>query len=176
MCSSGTNKALLRLFLQDQDFNPNQRNLESANTGLHMACHNGRFSLVQSILDVKRKVVNLNIENGKGLKPLMVVAARGDKGILQRLLKETKLKLKNALSICEEMTKRGLLLRDSNVLPSLNRCAKLATIHTKNGLNEGQRKKSFEVYKRLILQGLREEAENIAVEENLSQERVREEL
>jgi ankyrin repeat protein len=189
-CSSGENMALLRSFLHNPDFDPNQINSESGVTGLHMACHNGHLSVVQAILDVKRKVINLNIENVEGQTPLMVVAAQGSKNILNRMLKEKKLKLKDTfgqraicvaveaehwaigLSIHEEMTKRGMLFKELSILTYLSRSVTLSN-DIKKGLSKD--KVSLAVYKRDILKWLSETPKEDVVE-NLSQERVLEEL
>jgi hypothetical protein len=190
-CSSGTNMSLLRHFLHNQDFNPNQINLASGDSGLHIACHHGQARVVQAMLDVKKKTINLNIENGNGFTPLMVVAANGSKIILHRLLKETKLKLKNqhgeraisvaveaehfaiALSICEEMTKRGLLLEHPSIFLYLSRCVALSSGIKKTGLNEGQDKTSLAVYQATIMKALSVKNKE---EDKFSKERVLEEL
>jgi ankyrin repeat protein len=189
-CSSGENMAMLRSFLHNPDFDPNQIDSESGVTGLHMACHNGHLSVVQAILDVKRKVINLNIENVEGQTPLMVVAAQGSKTILNRMLKEKKLKLKDTfgqraiciaveaehwaigLSIHEEMTKRGMLFKELSILTYLSRSVTLSN-DIKKGLSKD--KVSLAVYKRDILKWLSETPKE-DIEEILSQERVLEEL
>jgi hypothetical protein len=193
-CSSGENKTLLRSFLHDPNFNPNQRHPVSGDTGLHVACRHGQLSVVQAILDVKKKAINLNIEDGAGHTPLMIVAAKGDKTMLARLFKMAKLKLKNqcgekaiclavenehyiaAQTICEELKKRGLMLKHPSISSYLNRCVDLTKDKKRTGLTEGQRKTiidSFKAYKSQIMTTLRPSEKLL---EKLSQEGVMAEL
>ena len=97
---------------------------------MHLACQHGQASVVQSLLDVKRRNLNLNIENYDHKTPLMMACSVGNSIIVGRLLKERKLKLRDhfgeeaikaavggghftlAQKVAEEITRRGLCLRD----------------------------------------------------------------
>ena len=51
---------------------------------MHLACQNGQASVVQSILDVKRKNLNLNVENNDKMTPLMVACSIGNRDQIQQ--------------------------------------------------------------------------------------------
>jgi hypothetical protein len=192
-CRTGNDKTLLKSLLHDADFNPNQKHPVSGDTGLHIACQHGQLSVVQAMLDVKRKAININIENVEGQTPLMIVAAKGDKTMLTRLFKGAKLKLKNqygdqalysavvnehyiaAQTICEEMTRRGLFIKDLSILSYLNRCIALSKNNKNNYLSKDQCHKSLYIYKSSILNALKK-TDNIVEHEPLSQQGLLEEL
>ena len=67
--------------------NINGRTGIAGNTGLHIACKEGHFHIVQSILDCEKKNVKHNIENFHGFTPLALAASAGHKFIVMRLLK-----------------------------------------------------------------------------------------
>ena len=50
---------------------------------MHLACQNGQASVVQSILDVKRKNLNLNVENKDKMTPLMIACSIGNRDPIQ---------------------------------------------------------------------------------------------
>ena len=200
-CSAGKGKGVIRSLLDDKSFNLNQRDLDSGNTGLHMACQTQNFNIVQALMDNRQaRRINLNIENNDGKTPLMIAAGTGNRNIVRHLLKQPKLKLKGsngdsaivesvssehfsvALSIAEEIVKRGLCLRDcskhlkdASLLETLRRCSSLERSGGKK-MSQDTRKQSLKIYKNNILKSLREVARDGGTEEKLTQERVHEEL
>lgn len=94
-CEKG-NKVEMRALLSEHEDSLNVNLVRSSNgdTGLHLACRAGHTIIAESLLDVKKKVVNVNIENAAGETPLMVAAVAGHLAIVRRLLKAKGLKLK----------------------------------------------------------------------------------
>ena len=94
-CEKG-NKVEMRALLSEHEDSLNVNLVRSSNgdTGLHLACRAGHTIIAESLLDVKKKVVNVNIENAAGETPLMVAAGAGHLAIVRRLLKAKGLKLK----------------------------------------------------------------------------------
>ena len=200
-CRAGQGKYVLRTLLEDKSFNLNQRDLSSGNTGLHMACISQNLNIVQALLDNRQaRRINLSIENNNGKTPLMIAAGTGNRNIVRHLIKQPKLKLKGyngdgaivdavkadyfsvALSVAEEIVKRGLCLRDcskylkdATLLETLRRCASLERREGKKMSEEG-RKQSLQIYKTNILKSLHEVPSEGAVEDKLTQERIHEEL
>ena len=196
VCASGEDKALLRALLNDATFNPNQVQKVTGDTGLHASCRNKQFSVVQSILDVRGKAVNVNIENCKGWTPLALASARGDKRVVARLLKERRLRLKNnageravraaiegnhyavARMVSGEMAARGVKFRDAAVQSYIARCAAL-TVDNKKREHVADAAESrpvtTEIYKSSILNALKE-SEAMSSIERLPQDKVVEEL
>ena len=200
-CSAGKAKDVLRTLLDDRSFNLNQRDFASGNTGLHMACLSQNFNIVQALLDNRQaRRINLNIENNEGKTPLMIAASTGNRNIVRHLLKQPKMKLKGhngdgaivdavsenhfsvALSVAEEIINRGLCLRDcsrhlkdATLLETLKRCASLERKEGKK-MSEEARKQSLQIYKTKILKSLLEVASDSAAKEELTQERIQEDL
>ena len=200
-CNDGKGKDVIRSLLDDRSFNLNQRDLKSGNTGLHMACLGKNYSIVQALLDNRQaRRINLNIQNNDGKTPLVIAAGTGNRNIVRHILKQPKLKLKGpngdgaiagavnaehfavALSVAEEIVKRGLCLRDcskylkgATLLETLRRCASLERKEKRN-VSEEARRQSLQMYKTNILKSLREVSSDRAAEEKLTQERIHEEL
>ena len=84
ICRTGEGKETLRRLMEDSDFNPNQREADSGNTGLHFACLNQNVHIVQALLDHRRaKHMNINVENSARETPLMLAAATGNRVAIQ---------------------------------------------------------------------------------------------
>ena len=200
VCTSGEDKALLRALLNDATFNPNQVQKVTGDTGLHASCRNKQFSVVQSILDVKRNAVNVNIENCQGFTPLALASARGDRRVVARLLKEPRLRLKNnngekavkaaieadhyavARMVSDEMAARGVRFRDAAVRSFIARCAALTENKKREVAAHAPAEESRtpppvtpDIYKSSILRALKE-AEAMSAIEKLPQDKVIEEL
>lgn len=196
VCANGDDKALLRALLNDATFNPNQVEKVTGDTGLHASCRNKQFSVVQSILDVKGKAVNVNVQNCRGWTPLALASARGDKRVTARLLKERRLRLKHNLGekavraaiegnhytvarmVADEMAARGVRFRDAAVQSYIARCAALAADAKKKeqvAKEESGRPVTTDIYKSSILRALKE-SEGMSAIERLPQDKVIEEL
>ena len=94
-CENGDKVAMRSLLTEHGDFlNVNLVRNKDGDTGLHLACRGGHATIAESLLDVKKKVVNVNIENSSGETPLMIAASVGHTIIMRRLLKAKGLKLK----------------------------------------------------------------------------------
>ena len=94
-CETGDKVAMRSLLTEHGDFlNVNIARNQNGDTGLHLACRGGYETIAESLLDVKKKVVNVNIENSSGETPLMIAAGMGHTIIVRRLLKAKGLKLK----------------------------------------------------------------------------------
>ena len=193
VCAGGEDKILLRALLDDTTFNPNQVQKVTGDTGLHVSCRNKQFSVVQSILDVKGKAVNVNKENCQGCTPLALASGRGDKRVVARLLRERRLRLKNntgekavraaiegnhyavARMVADEMRARGVKFRDAAVQSYIARCAALADNKKREVIAEESRPVTTEIYKSSILRALRE-SEALSAIEKFPQDKVIEEL
>ena len=144
--------------------------------GLHLAVTNGHLSVVQSLLDVGGKRLNVNVENSAG-ETALSLAAKGDhKSIVRWLFKAKGLKLsenhvykivsyavehggfemaKLVQSEYEEREEKELA--PYYVASSINRCVVLST---KPNLPGGNRKgkspqEIIEIHKKLILNWFR---------------------
>ena len=142
-CESG-DRATMRALLSEHEaiLNVNLVRRRNGDTGLHLACRAGHMGIAESLLDVKGKVVNVNIENLGGETPLMVAAEAGHVAIVRRLLKAKGLRLKDFLAeksvkkavendhyeaarlIVSAMTNKQIAI-DANVALYLNRCSSL---------------------------------------------------
>lgn len=196
ICISGEVKGQLKKLLEDNDFNVNQRQVDSGNTGLHLACLHQNMNVIQALMENKRaKKININIENSEGKTPLMLAASTGNKNVVRHLLKQPKLKLKDhhgdgaiaeavekehysvALLIAEEITRRGLCLRDCckflNGTTLLESLRHLDNKSRKSGVNQD---KPLHEYNANILKCLLEVPGEGQAKEKVSQEMIMEEL
>ena len=169
-CESG-DRVTMRALLSEHEgiLNVNLVRTRNGDTGLHLACRAGHMGIAESLLDVKEKVVNVNIENVSGETPLMIAAEAGHVAIVRRLLKAKGLRLKDYLGeksvkkavendhydaarlIVSAMASKEIAI-DANVALYLNRCSSLLRdAKTVKSSNELQRLNlSLEVYKKNI--------------------------
>ena len=196
ICITGEGKAKLKKLLADKDFNINQRQVDTGNTGLHLACLNQNMSVVQALLDNRNaKRVNINVKNSAHKPPLILSAATGNKNLVHHLLKQPKLKMRDsygegaivaaidaghyavALSIAEEITKRGYCLRDySRYLNNMTLIQSLRYLES-NSRNGGEAKeKHFQVSKENITKAMLEAPGDGEMQIEMTQEQVHEEL
>ena len=201
ICATGERKSFLKQLLEDHNFNLNQRQLDTGNTGLHLATFNQRMNIIQALLDSKRsKSININMENIDRKTPLMIAAGLGNHNIVRRLMKQPKLKLKGyygegaiiaavqgehyfvALSVAEEITKRGLCLKDcskylknTTLLQALKKCASLDRQIGRRVSDEAQQPSLFTL-KDKILRAMLDKHVDGEAKEKLTQVRICEDL
>ena len=101
-CRNG-NKGTMRKLLREHSelIKLNMLLTPNGDTALHLACREGHLTIVESLLDLRERAVDVNIENSNGDSPLFVAAAAGHVGIVKRLLRMKGLKLKEG---CGEKT------------------------------------------------------------------------
>ena len=144
--------------------NLNMLRSTDGDTALHLACGEGHLTIVESLLDLKERSIDVNTENSSGDTPLFVAAATGHFSIVKRLLRVKGLKLKegcgeksviqairndhfeSAQLILSAMEKRCIstsIVDKENVLSSsLHRYARLA-----NDLSSKTAKTKYDVQK-----------------------------
>ena len=94
-CESGDKTTMRSLLSEHGDLlNVNLVRNAKGDTGLHLACRTGQLVIAESLLDVKKHMVNVNIENSIGETPLMIAAGAGHRAIVKRLVRAKGIRLK----------------------------------------------------------------------------------
>ena len=175
-CDTGDKVAMRSLLTEYGDsLNVNLVRKRNGDTGLHLACRGGHATIAESLLDVRKKVVNVNIENSRGETPLMIASSVGHTAIVKRLVKAKGLKLKDEygeksmlkavenehyetakLVLTAIVSKEGVSVdaRLRNVLDKLDRCLDLSkkVKTTKSQVERHQHSLSLDIYKRSIIE------------------------
>ena len=91
------NKATMRKLLKEhgEHIDVNMIQYKTGDTALHLAVREGHLAIVESLLSVKEKLVDVNIVNSNGETPLLIASATGHVGIVKRLLRVRGIKLKD---------------------------------------------------------------------------------
>ena len=175
-CENGNKDDMRELLAEHGDsINVNLVRNRNGDTGLHLACRGGHATIAESLLDVRKKVVNVNIENSVGETPLMIASSAGHLAIVKRLLKARGLKLKDGygekpilrgvenehyeaakLVLLAIVNREGVAAdtRLRNILDKLDRCLDLSkkAKYAKTPVEKLQYSLSMDIYKKSILE------------------------
>ena len=93
-CKDGDKSTMRRLLAKyESQVDVNVMQTKEGNTALHLACRGGHLVIVESLLDLREKVCNINIENNLCETPVIVAAEMGHVSIVKRLLRNKSLRL-----------------------------------------------------------------------------------
>ena len=169
-CEGGDKAAMRSLLAKHAGaLNVNLVRNSSGDTGLHLACRAGHAVVADSLLSVKEKVVNVNIENFKGETPLMIAAGAGHLAIVRRLARVKGIRLKencgdrviwNAVEnghyevahlLLTTLASKNIFV-DPNLEPCLKRCMALSK-EAKSTKSEPEMKKisgTLDIYRKSL--------------------------